>query len=107
MSDILNDPIKYVTTLNTNKPQNGTIDELYTKLRGGYAIKGKKGIVCFEYYDVNIVKVKPHIDFEEYIEMCDFSADYEAQMMTTILITLNPVVFFVENNNNFRVNFEA
>ena len=85
----LNHPIKYVTTCNQVKPDTCTIEELYTKLRSAYSTKGKKGITSYEYFNANHDMVKPHIDYEDYINIDDYSPDYESELLCTILVVLN------------------
>lgn len=87
--DPLKIQIKYVDTVNQVKPYTCTTEELYTRLRSAYNTKGKKGITCYEYFNANDILVKPHIDYEDYIDIDDFSVDYEADVMNMILICLN------------------
>ena len=54
--------------LRTNQTVDISPADLHKELKNEYSVKTKSGKVCYEYFNAEKQAVKPHIDYEEYVE---------------------------------------
>lgn len=86
-----NNKLKVCFTLKTNQETLLSYSELYKKLKKNYNVKDKKGLTCFELYNANEIKIKPHIDYEEYIEKNKYSSVLSDEIQEQILEILSDI----------------
>ena len=79
-TELKKETVNVCYTLQTNKPESPTYEELYNKLKKSYRRKQKEGIMCYEYYNANIEMIKPHIDYEEYADLETFCLSDEQEI---------------------------
>ncbi len=71
-------------------PYDISIADLYKKLQKEYQEEHRFGITCFEYFDSSLIKVKPHLDCEHYLDKVPLP-HYQNQWKETLLCGLNQV----------------
>ena len=72
--------IPVVFSLKTNSPESINYDKLFKKLDARYNRHKKEGIVCFEMFNANLEEIKPHVDYEEYIDSVIYSPDNDEML---------------------------
>ena len=89
--DYLEHEIPVCFTLQTSKVVIHEYSNLYDKLKSSYSVRGKRGLVCFELYNANLTMIKPHIDYEEYVKIGDWSSILEEDILCNLQDVLSQV----------------
>ena len=78
-------------TLQTSNISKLPYSELYDTLKNEYRPRGKRGLVCFELYNANLTEIKPHVDYEEYVRIGDYSTALEGDIEMSLQDTLSSI----------------
>ena len=85
--EILDAPIKTCKVVKTTNYNTFTYEDLYKYVKSYYSLQNKSGTTMFEVYSGD-EWVKPHIDYEEYMEKKRFSAELVLEKLDVLKTTL-------------------
>jgi hypothetical protein len=100
--DPLEQEIPVCFTLQTSKEVRLTYSTLYDQLKTSYSTRGKRGLVCFELFNANLIEIKPHVDYEEYVKMSDWSSALEEDLLCDLQDLLSQV--FKCSNHDWAIS---
>jgi hypothetical protein len=86
------DNISYVNSLrhcSKNPPHVAAPMELYNILKKSYDASNKHGLTVFEYFNADSQMIKPHVDYEQYIDADEYTYVIEIDLRDKVLKALS------------------